>query len=137
MINRSFALQFASRFVSSRLSLSTTPSAVLYRPMSSNSTLSNTTSSDKQPDQQQPERKEQPLGIEYAPEAAGAKEPMDDRMRLEQLGPVVVNVDGTISRIDNWSEMSDIEKANVNRILLKRNKQRLAALAAQQNGDDN
>jgi predicted Fe-S protein YdhL (DUF1289 family) len=33
-----------------------------------------------------------------------------------------------MSRIDNWHEMSDIEKANVNRILLKRNKARLEKL---------
>ncbi|CAM0135445.1 unnamed protein product [Umbelopsis sp. WA50703] len=48
--------------------------------------------------------------------------------KLDELGPVVVNENGTISRIDNWREMSDIEKANVNRILLKRNKQRLERL---------
>ncbi|KAG2177105.1 hypothetical protein INT43_007761 [Umbelopsis isabellina] len=48
--------------------------------------------------------------------------------KLDELGPVVVNENGTISRIDNWHEMSDIEKSNVNRILLKRNKQRLERL---------
>lgn len=41
---------------------------------------------------------------------------------------VVVNVDGTMSRIDNWAEMSPIERANVERILPKRNRQRLEAL---------
>jgi predicted Fe-S protein YdhL (DUF1289 family) len=39
-----------------------------------------------------------------------------------------VNEDGTISRINNWHEMTEIEKNNVNRILLKRNRQRLAKL---------
>jgi predicted Fe-S protein YdhL (DUF1289 family) len=37
-----------------------------------------------------------------------------------------------MSRIDNWHEMAEIEKANVRRILLKRNNQRLAKLRAQQ-----
>jgi predicted Fe-S protein YdhL (DUF1289 family) len=43
----------------------------------------------------------------------------------------VVNADGTLSRINNWKDMADIEKANVNRILLKRNRQRLEQLKAQ------
>jgi predicted Fe-S protein YdhL (DUF1289 family) len=33
-----------------------------------------------------------------------------------------------MSRINNWFEMNDIERANVNRILLKRNRERLAKL---------
>lgn len=35
-----------------------------------------------------------------------------------------------MSRIDNWHEMTDIEKANVRRILLKRNNARLMRLRA-------
>ncbi|KAG0212393.1 Centromere/kinetochore protein zw10 [Mortierella sp. GBA30] len=52
-------------------------------------------------------------------------------IKLDILGPVVVNEDGTMSRIDNWAEMAEIEKANVRRILLKRNAQRLARLRAE------
>ncbi|KAF9152786.1 hypothetical protein BG015_004687 [Linnemannia schmuckeri] len=52
-------------------------------------------------------------------------------IKLDLLGPVVVNEDGTMSRIDNWHEMADIEKANVRRILLKRNATRLARLRAE------
>ncbi|KAG0291912.1 hypothetical protein BGZ96_004713 [Linnemannia gamsii] len=51
-------------------------------------------------------------------------------IKLDLLGPVVVNEDGTMSRIDNWHEMADIEKANVRRILLKRNNARLTRLRA-------
>ena len=40
----------------------------------------------------------------------------------------VINENGTMSRIENWHEMNDIERANVNRILLKRNKARLENL---------
>ncbi|GAB5587103.1 hypothetical protein Unana1_02003 [Umbelopsis nana] len=53
---------------------------------------------------------------------------VNSAFKLHDLGPVVVNENGSISRIDNWHEMSDIEKANVNRILLKRNKERLEKL---------
>ncbi|KAI8084852.1 uncharacterized protein BX664DRAFT_337932 [Halteromyces radiatus] len=55
---------------------------------------------------------------------------IDDTYKLKELGPVVVNEDGTLSRINNWKDMTDIEKANVNRILLKRNRQRLERLKA-------
>src|SRR5689334_20140459 len=48
---------------------------------------------------------------------------------IEQL--LVVNEDGTMSRIDNWYEMADIEKANVRRILVKRNNARLERLRAE------
>ncbi|KAI1308007.1 hypothetical protein EDD11_004343 [Mortierella claussenii] len=53
-------------------------------------------------------------------------------LKLDILGPVVVNEDGSMSRIDNWHEMAEIEKANVRRILLKRNAQRLERLRAEQ-----
>lgn len=47
---------------------------------------------------------------------------------LDHLGPMVVNVDGTLSRIGNWEQMTEIERKNTLRILGKRNKQRLEAL---------
>lgn len=49
-------------------------------------------------------------------------------VKLDALGPMVVNVDGTMSRISNWDKMADIEKENTLRIIGKRNQQRLAAL---------
>ncbi|KIW06334.1 uncharacterized protein PV09_02797 [Verruconis gallopava] len=52
--------------------------------------------------------------------------------RFDALGPVVVNVDGTLSRITNWDKMADIERKNTLRILAKRNKERLDSLKAQQ-----
>ena len=50
---------------------------------------------------------------------------------------IVVNEDGSISRINNWHEMADIEKSNVNRILLKRNRQRLERLRKAEEDKDN
>lgn len=47
---------------------------------------------------------------------------------LDHLGPMVVNVDGTMSRISNWDKMAEIEKTATLRIIGKRNKMRLEAL---------
>ncbi|KAJ0161313.1 hypothetical protein CTA2_6436 [Colletotrichum tanaceti] len=58
--------------------------------------------------------------------------------KLDHLGPLVVNQDGTMSRIGNWGEMTEIERRNTLRILGKRNQIRLAALrGAQGNGAGN
>lgn len=51
---------------------------------------------------------------------------------LDHLGPMVVNVDGTLARISNWQEMAEIERKNTLRVLGKRNKQRLEALKARE-----
>ncbi|KAI1118055.1 hypothetical protein F5Y14DRAFT_296326 [Nemania sp. NC0429] len=51
-------------------------------------------------------------------------------LRLDHLGPLVVNVDGTLSRVANWDKMADIERENTLRILGKRNQTRLAKLRA-------
>lgn len=53
---------------------------------------------------------------------------------LDHLGPMVVNTDGTLSRISNWEQMTEIEKKNTMRILGKRNKQRLEAVRAAEQG---
>jgi len=49
---------------------------------------------------------------------------------LDHLGPMVVNRDGTMSRIANWGEMSDIERENTLRVLGRRNQLRLGDLRA-------
>ena len=46
----------------------------------------------------------------------------------EELGPLVVNADGTVARIANWKQMTDRERSNVLRVLGKRNKERLDVL---------
>ncbi|OAG00104.1 uncharacterized protein CC84DRAFT_1049204, partial [Paraphaeosphaeria sporulosa] len=51
-------------------------------------------------------------------------------VKLDHLGPMVVNRDGTLSRIGNWEQMTDIEQKNTLRVLMKRNKLRLDALRA-------
>jgi hypothetical protein len=49
-------------------------------------------------------------------------------VKLDHLGPLVVNKDGTLSRIANWEQMAEIEKQNTLRILGKRNMLRREAL---------
>lgn len=55
---------------------------------------------------------------------------------FDHLGPIVVNQDGTMSRVANWPNMTQIERENTIRILGKRNQLRLAALrkAAEETG---
>ncbi|KAI1091170.1 hypothetical protein F5B19DRAFT_286713 [Rostrohypoxylon terebratum] len=52
-------------------------------------------------------------------------------IKLDHLGPLVVNEDGTMSRITNWDKMAEIERQNTLRVLGRRNKQRIEALKAE------
>ena len=69
-----------------------------------------------------------------APETAGDDSPTTIEVNgarvslADKLGPAVVKADGTMSRIANWGEMSEIERRNTVRVLGKRNKLRLEAL---------
>jgi len=57
-------------------------------------------------------------------------------VKLDELGPMVVNTDGTLSRIANWKEMTDMERERTLRLLSARNKLRLAnEERKQQEGD--
>lgn len=49
---------------------------------------------------------------------------------LDHLGPIVVNQDGTLSRVTNWDKMTEIEKRNTLRVLGKRNRLRMEKLKA-------
>jgi hypothetical protein len=52
----------------------------------------------------------------------------DTAVKLDHLGPMVVNVDGTLSQIGNWQQMTEGEQQNTLRIIGKRNQKRLEAL---------
>jgi len=51
----------------------------------------------------------------------------EQSLKLDALGPMVVNSDGTLSRIANWEEMTEAEQANIVRVLSKRNRERIQA----------
>lgn len=46
-------------------------------------------------------------------------------VKYDALGPLVVNNDGTLSRITNWPEMTPAERERTLRVLVARNKIRL------------
>ncbi|KAG9736032.1 hypothetical protein KCU73_g10356, partial [Aureobasidium melanogenum] len=77
----------------------------------------------------QQDKRDRPLGLPEPP-AGGIQLDVNsgEGVALDHLGPMVVNKDGTISKITNWDKMAEIEKKNTLRILQKRNKQRLDAL---------
>jgi hypothetical protein len=80
-------------------------------------------------EQNQEEKKSAPLALPEPPaEGIQLDVSTGQGVSLDHLGPMVVNKDGTISRITNWDAMSDMEKKNTLRILQKRNKERRDAL---------
>ena len=72
-----------------------------------------------------------PLGLP-APSDASSSDEANNVIKLDHLGPMIVNSDGTISRIANWQNMSDIEQQRSLRLLAKRNKVRMDSLKANQ-----
>ncbi|KDQ17137.1 hypothetical protein BOTBODRAFT_172717 [Botryobasidium botryosum FD-172 SS1] len=50
----------------------------------------------------------------------------EQSLKLDALGPMVVNSDGTLSRIANWVELTEAERANTLRVLGARNRLRIA-----------
>lgn len=48
-----------------------------------------------------------------------------EAVTLDHLGPVVVNSDGSLSRISNWEQMSEQEQKITKRRIAKRNVERL------------
>ncbi|KAJ6085904.1 hypothetical protein N7486_010185 [Penicillium sp. IBT 16267x] len=98
---------------------------------------SNTEAPKQDPAQSQSEDQVSPPSEQlYLPSSESGDQPQrldlsaGSTVSLDHLGPMVVNVDGTLARIGNWEQMTDIERKNTLRILGKRNKQRLAALKA-------
>jgi hypothetical protein len=57
-------------------------------------------------------------------------------VKLDHLGPLVINQDGTASRIANWAEMAEIERQNTLRVLGKRNQLRIAKLKEEMGLDE-
>ncbi|KAL4889712.1 hypothetical protein BDV59DRAFT_104846 [Aspergillus ambiguus] len=93
------------------------------------------------PEQPAPHEREQPYLALPDADSADQTTQLDvsaggSTVKLDHLGPLVVNQDGTLSRIANWEQMTEIEKKNTLRVLGKRNKQRMEALKAAGVGQD-
>lgn len=112
--------------------------------MSTDSTTKNNSTTDtnthQQPDNstpqdQQHQQGQEQLALPDASSSDAATNQLDlsgggSTAKLDHLGPMVVNTDGTLARITNWEHMTEGEKQATLRVLGKRNKQRLEALKA-------
>lgn len=52
-------------------------------------------------------------------------------VQLDHLGPMVINSDGTISRISNWDKLTEPEKSRTIRLVTQRNAMRVQKLKDQ------
>ena len=68
-----------------------------------------------------------------SPEDASTSVTLDvstgEAVTLDHIGPVVVNTDGTLSRITSWHRMTDDERRVAKRRIAKRNVERLKVFA--------
>lgn len=119
--------RFTPKFLLTRATTITTP-----RAFTMPSTVYSVNSSTPTEDEPQPQDNapKAPLALPEAPSNATQLDMSNGgtTVSLDHLGPMVVNVDGTMSRISNWDKMAEIEKTATLRIIGKRNKQRLEAL---------
>lgn len=99
-------------------------------------------SSDPKPPQQQlPADKDQTsgkgeelLGLPAAdPDANIPSLQVGESLKLESVGPVIINSDGTTRTIANWDTLSEREKEVTWRRIKKRNAERRAVLESKQN----
>lgn len=113
-------------------SLSSTSSSTSAHNMASSATTNPSTEPQEQNNESN-ESKSPPLALPPTSDSTDQKLDINGQgttVSLDHLGPIVVNQDGTMSRISNWDKMTEIEKQNTMRIIGKRNKQRLEALKA-------
>ena len=118
---------FPSSFHSLHL-FATAPTMAAATPASSNSSTIEDTSSDQNT---------APLALPATPFSSSTNDSSIGQLdlanggqtvKLDALGPMVVNVDGSLSRISNWDKMTEMEQKSTIRVLGKRNKARLEAL---------
>ena len=79
------------------------------------------------------EQQEPMLALPNAPANTAAAEGEDsattvvvngEPLRLDALGPIILNTDGSTSRISNWTQMAEVERQRALRLIAKRNKKR-------------
>uniref|UniRef100_A0A6U2YS01 Uncharacterized protein n=1 Tax=Lotharella globosa TaxID=91324 RepID=A0A6U2YS01_9EUKA len=94
-----------------------------------------TKASDSLPGGPSSESKNEPMLALPAPKDAKTIPGLEaggDALKFDKLGPMVLNNDGTISRITNWDKMTDREKETTYKIISRRNKARREKLLAAQ-----
>ncbi|ETI25815.1 hypothetical protein G647_02591 [Cladophialophora carrionii CBS 160.54] len=71
------------------------------------------------------------------PSDVSASTSTSQTVKLDALGPMVINSDGTLSRIHNWAEMTEAERERTLRILGKRNQLRRENILATEGESEN
>lgn len=78
---------------------------------------------------------DQPLALPYQHLNNDKNINMDDQkdryeacFKMDSLGPMIINTDGTIQRVSNWHELTPEEQAKTFRLICARNKKRIEAL---------
>lgn len=56
---------------------------------------------------------------------------LGETIKFDEMGPVIINLDGTTRQIDNWSDLSEREKEVTWRRISKRNEERRKMLMEQ------
>ena len=114
-----------------RANINTHPHLPSTRTMASNASNPPNTTDAQAKDSSSSSAKTPPAPLPL-PEPSSANAPQlnvnGEGVKLDHLGPMVVNKDGTLSRIANWDKMADIERQNTLRILGKRNQLRVGNL---------
>ncbi|KAL4921106.1 hypothetical protein BDW62DRAFT_139891 [Aspergillus aurantiobrunneus] len=106
-----------------------------YKPSPLSKTYSTMSNQPSQIPEPQSDKLEKPDPVLALPDSSSSEthQQLDvngDGVKLDHLGPLVVNTDGSLARIANWEQMAEIEKRNTLRVLGKRNKERLDRLKA-------
>lgn len=68
------------------------------------------------------------LALPEAKEGGTRKVALGERVSLDNIGPLVIQTDGTAKRIANWDKLSPQERESTLRVIGKRNRERVAQL---------
>lgn len=55
--------------------------------------------------------------------------------KLDKLGPIIVNADGTLTRISNWAALTEPERQTALRRIARRNRERRERLEKEEKGN--
>jgi hypothetical protein len=66
------------------------------------------------------------------PSSASEDGSSENGIAYDEMGPIIINTDGTMARIPNWKEMTETEQQQAFRLIRKRNARRKAALQQQE-----
>jgi hypothetical protein len=72
---------------------------------------------------------------ESAPDSNLPRIKLGETIRFEEMGPIIINTDGTTRAIANWDELSEREKEVTWKRISKRNEERRRILLEKQEAD--